>query len=83
MLHTVRNRHDGREGRDVKRFWLEGELNVGPKTIRRIQHVARGLNTIQAMVEIPENVDLDTGSYQTTIRNGVSLRETQRTFVAS
>ena len=27
------------------------------------------------MVEIPENVDLDTGVYQTTIRNAASLRE--------
>lgn len=83
MLHTVRNRHDGREGRDVKRFWLEGALNLGPKTVRRVQHLAHGLNTIEAMVEIPENVDLDTGAYQTTIRNAASLREKPETICGS
>lgn len=75
MLHTVRNRHDGREGRDIRRLWLAGGLHLGDRTIRRVQQLGRTLNTVQAMVEIPENVDLDTGPYQTTIRNRGSLRE--------
>ena len=75
MQHTVRNRHDGREGRDIRRLWLEGGLRMDESAIRRILQVDRTLNTTQAIVEIPENVDLDTGVYQTLIRNKVSLRE--------
>ena len=75
MQHTVRNRHDGREGRDIRRLWLEGGLRVNERAIRRILQGDRTLNTIQAIVEIPENVDLDTGVYQTLIRNKASLRE--------
>ena len=75
LSHTIRNRHAGREGKSLVRSSLTGAINVGPKAIRRVQHITRGLNTIQAVVEIPENVDLDTGTYQTTIRNIASLRE--------
>ena len=76
MSHTIRNRHDGREGRDVKRSGLIGGLNLdGANTIRRVVHGQRGLNTVQAVIDVPENVDLDTTDYQTQIRNHQSLRE--------
>jgi hypothetical protein len=76
MCHTIRNRHDGREGRDVRRSALVGSINVSAdKSIRRVLDTQHGLNTIQMAMEIPENVDLDTGDYSTIIRNFASLRQ--------
>lgn len=75
MLHTVRNRETGREGRDLRRLWLTGGLALGPGAVRRVLHEARTKNTIRGMVEIPENVDLDVGDAKTLIRHGASLRE--------
>ena len=60
MLHHLRNRHGGREGRLVQRCWMEGALNVNHTAVRRIQHNSRGVFTVQAAVECPERVDLDT-----------------------
>ena len=75
LSHTVRNREDGREGRDLSRLWLEGSLEVDDDTIRRVMHVHRTVNTVQAMIDIPENVELETRDDLTTIRNVASLRE--------
>ena len=75
LQHTVRNRHDGRDGRDVKRLALTGSLDLGANTVRRIEHTMRGRGCEHAMLDIPENVDLDTGEYTTAIRNAESLRE--------
>lgn len=63
MLHHIRNRHPGREGRLFQRCWLEGCLNVGPAVVRRILHQAHGLFTMQRIVECPERVDLDTDAW--------------------
>ena len=75
MLHTLRNREPGRTGQAVRRAWLEGQLDLGPKTIRRVLHTMRTVNTLQAPVDIPENVDLDTRHDSTLIRNIASLRQ--------
>ncbi|MAE61215.1 MAG: hypothetical protein CMJ49_07645 [Planctomycetaceae bacterium] len=75
VQHTVRNRHDGREGLDVKRLAMTGALDVGAGAVRRIEHAMRGRSCEHVMLDIPENVDLDTGEYTTVIRNGDSLRE--------
>jgi len=75
MLHHVRNRHGGREGRDVKRVWLEGALDVNETAVRRVLHMAHTVLTMQATVDVPERVDLDVGDYETLIRNGASLRQ--------
>ncbi|OGV67479.1 MAG: hypothetical protein A2498_02295 [Lentisphaerae bacterium RIFOXYC12_FULL_60_16] len=76
MLHHIRNRHAGREGRMLRRAWLEGGLAIDAgRSLRRVLHQARTVFTLQAMVEIPERVDIDVGPYETAIRNGVSLRE--------
>ena len=60
MLHHIRNRHGGREGRTFQRCWLEGALNVNPTAIRRILHNLHGVLTIQRAIDCPERVDLDT-----------------------
>lgn len=76
MLHHVRNNEPGRQGRDLRRSGVLGALNVTPKAVRRIVHAVRTLNTIQAPVEIPENIDIDAGGYyEIYLRNGASLRE--------
>jgi len=75
MLHHVRNRHGGRDGRLVRRVWLEGSLAVGGGTVRRILHTARTVHTVWAAVEVPEAVEIDVGDYLTLIRNPASLRE--------
>ena len=59
MLHHIRNRHAGREGRTFQRCWLEGSLNVSHTATRRILHALHGLFTMQRVVECPERVDLD------------------------
>ena len=75
ISHHVRNREPGREGRDLRRCSLVGSLNVGPKAVRRLLHTARTLNTIQAPIEVPENVDIDIDDQICAIRNAASLRE--------
>lgn len=74
LSHTIRNRHDGREGKLLNRWGLYGAVNL-KNTTRRIEHTTRGRNTENAMVEVRENVDIDTGDYNTLLRNGASLRE--------
>ncbi|MCC7193689.1 MAG: hypothetical protein IT444_13015 [Phycisphaeraceae bacterium] len=75
LSHTIRNREPGRQGRDVLRWGISGGLAVSDKAIRRLMHNQRGQMTIYAAVEVPENVDLDTGVYETHLRHGPSLRE--------
>jgi hypothetical protein len=75
MLHHIRNRHGGRQGRTFQRCWLEGGLNVSPAAVRRIEHTAHGLMTAHRTLDCPERVDLDIGDYHTLIRNAASLRE--------
>ncbi len=74
MLHHIRNRHGGREGRRFQRCWLEGALNVRKPT-RRILHAMHGLFTMQRALDVPERVDIDVGDRHTVLRNGESLRE--------
>ncbi|MDP7395391.1 MAG: hypothetical protein QF541_00900 [Lentisphaeria bacterium] len=59
MLHHIRNRHGGREGRRFRRCWLEGALDLGPGALRRVLHRARGRHTMQGTVDCPERVDID------------------------
>jgi hypothetical protein len=75
MIHHVRNRESGREGRDLRCCRLEGALNVGPRAVRRLVHTQRTVNTIQGEVEVPENVDIDISDLKILLRNGASLRE--------
>ncbi|NQU10968.1 hypothetical protein HQ590_09275, partial [bacterium] len=60
MLHHLRNRHGGRQGRSVARCWLAGSLNLGSAACRRILHTSHGLLTMEATIDCPERVDLDT-----------------------
>jgi len=62
MLHHIRNRHGGREGRAFQRCWLEGALNVNAAAVRRLLHRMHGLFTAQRAVTCPERVDLDIDS---------------------
>ena len=65
MLHHVRNRHGGREGRQFQRCWLEGSLNVDHTAVRRIEHELHSLFTMHRALDCPERVDLDTDSFPT------------------
>lgn len=60
MLHHLRNRHDGREGRLFQRCWLEGRLQAGPGAVRRLLHTHHGLMTSQRALSVEDRVDLDT-----------------------
>ncbi len=75
MLHHVRNRESGREGRDLRCCRLEGTLNVGPSAVRRLLHTARTLNTSVAPISVPENVDIDIKDLAIQLRNPASLQE--------
>lgn len=75
LQHTIRNREPGREGRDLTRSALEAGIHIGPTNVRRILHRMRTKNTIEAPVDVPENVDIDVQSYESRIRNIASLRQ--------
>lgn len=75
MIHHLRNREPGREGRDITRSALRGGLNIGANAMHRVLHLVRTRNNIPTMIEVPEDVDLDVGLYETSIRNEASLRE--------
>ena len=68
MLHHIRNRHGGREGRCFRRCWLEGSLNVGAGAVRRILHRLHGRHTVHRAIECPERVDLDTDAWPREIK---------------
>ena len=68
MLHHIRNRHGGREGRKVKRCWLEGALAVSDKAVRRVLHTSHGLFTAEHALDVQERVDLDTDVWPVEVR---------------
>jgi len=77
MLHHIRNRHGGREGRSFQRCWMEGTLNVNHTAVRRIHHTMHGLLTMHNAVDCPERVDIDVTVRNLRIRNADSLRENE------
>jgi hypothetical protein len=75
MMHHIRNRHGGREGRKFQHCRLEGGVNVDHTAERRIMHIVRGRHTVQGPVTMPERIDIDVVERFIRIRNGDSLRE--------
>jgi hypothetical protein len=81
MLHHVRNRHDGREGRAFRRCWMEGAMAAAAPT-RRILHTMHGLMTSQHALAIDDRIDLDTDSVPRRVKADPFLYPKQETELA-